>query len=467
MKKGISILCLLTIVFAAIAYGQSPAFDLSQEVYTVPAENDAAHPCITETEYALIETRVAENRRLLGLDQLPQAKVASTLLDWPLRPSAAVHDCGYHFIGAYVDQNTGTGVVQDWNCGTNTYDGHKGTDIATWPFSFYKMDNGMVEVVAAAAGTIIDKHDGEFDRNCAGNNLTANYVIIQHADGSTALYWHMKSGAVTSVGIGQTVAAGDYLGVVGSSGSSSGPHLHFEVWTGSTSATRNDPFYGPCNTLNAATWWNAQRPHKETALLRATTHSTDVVMPGCPTTETLNEQSAFTLPFQGPGLPADFAKFYIFIREQIAGMNVICTILDPQGATYLTWTYTANSDSKVAYWGYSKHLPSNPGTYTFRAEYNGATCESTFDIVGAVGTQVYIPASTKVYPNPSEGRFVVETDGVAADAIVVRNLLGAQVYRADGIGAKTTVELHVPHGIYLYEVLSGSQVVSAGKLMVD
>lgn len=62
---------------------------------------------------------------------------------------------------------------------------------------------------------------------------------------------------------------------------------------------------------------------------------------------------------------------------------------------------------------------------------------------------------------------MVETNGLAADAIVVRNLLGGQVCCADGIGAKTAVELHVPQGIYLYEVLSGSQVVSVGKLMVD
>jgi hypothetical protein len=467
MKKGISILCLLTFVFGSTVFAQSTAGDLSLDVYTVPAENDAAHPCITEAEYALLETRIADHRRMLGLDRMPTAKVATTMLDWPLRASANLHDCGYHFIGAYVDQNTTTGAIQDWNCGTKTYDGHKGTDIGTWPFSFYKMDNSLVEVVAAAAGTIIDKHDGEFDRNCTGNNLTANYVIIQHADGSTALYWHMKSGAVTSVAIGQSVAAGDYLGVVGSSGSSSGPHLHFEVWTGSTSATRNDPYSGACNSLNGATWWNAQRPHRETALLRVTTHSTDVVMPGCPTTETLNEQSSFTLPFQGPGLPADFAKFYIFIREQFVGMSVTCTILDPQGGTYLTWNYAAASDSKVVAWAWSKHLPANSGTYTFRAEYNGTTCESTFDIVGAVGAQDYLPASTKVYPNPSHGRLIVETNAPSADAIVVRNLLGEQVFRADGIGAKTEVELHTPRGIFFYEVLAGSHVVSAGKLLVE
>jgi len=40
---------------------------------------------------------------------------------------------------------------------SNTYDGHHGTDIAIWPYSFYKMDNNQIEVIAAAAGTITQK----------------------------------------------------------------------------------------------------------------------------------------------------------------------------------------------------------------------------------------------------------------------------------------------------------------------
>src|SRR6185369_4402412 len=102
--------------------------------------------------------------------------------------------------------------------------------------------------------------------------------------------------------IGQPVAAGDYLGIVGSSGSASGPHLHFEVWSGSTVATRIDPYSGSCNLLNASSWWSNQKPYKETSIIRASVHSTDIVLPPCPATETLNESSSFTIPFQGSGL---------------------------------------------------------------------------------------------------------------------------------------------------------------------
>ncbi|MBK8923793.1 MAG: peptidoglycan DD-metalloendopeptidase family protein [Saprospirales bacterium] len=139
--------------------------------------------------------------------------------------------------------------MTDYNCGARTYDGHQGTDIGIAPFSFYKMDHNQVEVVAAAAGVLLDKADGNFDRNCAVNSLPANYAVVQHPDGSRAFYWHLKKNSVTTKAIGQPVAAGEYLGVVGSSGSSSGPHLHFEVRSGSTTSTRVDPFAGACNGL--------------------------------------------------------------------------------------------------------------------------------------------------------------------------------------------------------------------------
>lgn len=51
------------------------------------------------------------------------------------------------------------------------------------------------------------------------------YVIVDHGNGYTTLYAHLNSIAVT---VGQVVDQGDVLGYVGSSGGSTGPHLHFE-----------------------------------------------------------------------------------------------------------------------------------------------------------------------------------------------------------------------------------------------
>ncbi|MBA2566498.1 MAG: peptidoglycan DD-metalloendopeptidase family protein [Thermoleophilaceae bacterium] len=84
--------------------------------------------------------------------------------------------------------------------------------------------------VSAAQGTkLVAVHDGKvaFREYQAGG--AGYYLVIHGRDGSDSVYMHMaKPGLVKP---GAVVRAGEKIGRVGSTGSSSGPHLHFELWT--------------------------------------------------------------------------------------------------------------------------------------------------------------------------------------------------------------------------------------------
>ena len=93
------------------------------------------------------------------------------------------------------------------------YKNHDGVDIG----ASYGSD-----IWAAAAGTVI----------LAGRNGGyGNCVIVNHGNGYTTVYGHMDSIAVSA---GQSVAMGQVLGYVGSTGNSTGPHLHFEIRSSAT-----------------------------------------------------------------------------------------------------------------------------------------------------------------------------------------------------------------------------------------
>lgn len=53
-----------------------------------------------------------------------------------------------------------------------------------------------------------------------------NYVVVLHSDGSTTLYAHLSA---FKTSVGQTVEQGQVIGLVGTTGNSTGPHLHFEI----------------------------------------------------------------------------------------------------------------------------------------------------------------------------------------------------------------------------------------------
>ena len=102
---------------------------------------------------------------------------------------------------------------------TGEYKNHGGTDIgASYGSAIYAADSGKV----------VSSSDG-------WNGGWGNYVMIDHGNGMQTLYAHMSSRAVS---VGQTVKRGQTIGYVGSTGMSSGPHLHFEMYV---NGSRIDP----------------------------------------------------------------------------------------------------------------------------------------------------------------------------------------------------------------------------------
>lgn len=99
---------------------------------------------------------------------------------------------------------------------------HKGVDIG----GVYYSSN----VLATKAGIVITS---------AYSSSYGNYVVISHGQGNTTLYAHMSSRSVSE---GDVVAQGDVIGITGSTGISSGPHLHYEI-------TENGSRVNPLNYL--------------------------------------------------------------------------------------------------------------------------------------------------------------------------------------------------------------------------
>lgn len=100
--------------------------------------------------------------------------------------------------------------------------------------SQYAVDIGMPEgtpVIAARDGLVIDTEANQIYGGRSPDLMDkANAVRIQHRDGTIAVYAHLMHGGV-NVRPGQRVKAGTQIGLAGSTGYSSGPHLHFAVQT--------------------------------------------------------------------------------------------------------------------------------------------------------------------------------------------------------------------------------------------
>ena len=282
----------------------------------------------------------------------PPDTPSSTPLIWPVTGN----DGPDWVINNYVDLDATSGT-QDYTgasgSAAKTYDGHNGIDIDVPNFRW--MDGSVSNVLAAASGVVTGIRDTEPDRNtsCTGS---ANFVQVRHADGLTALYGHLKRGSV-AVSVGQQVAAGAVLGVVGSSGCSTAPHLHFELRDAANRVV--DPFR---NGL-----WSAPPLYNTTITLMDL-----VIATGGMTLQQIKDPApnAQSIP-RGAVLGVG-----VSMAGGGAGDVIRMVITAPTGETFSDNPLTFATVQRHSYWFWNRQLSPTPGAWTVAIFVNGVQVRS-------------------------------------------------------------------------------------------
>lgn len=172
----------------------------------------------------------------------------------------------------HVDLDPGPGA-SDFMCGKLTYDGHKGTDFRIPGLAHMRRG---VTVRAVAAGTVLGVRNNMPDvglrkggKEVKGREC-GNGVRIDLGKGWFSQYCHMRRGSV-QVRPGQRVEARQALGLVGLSGKTQFPHVHFQL---EYKGKIVDPFVGRadkpgCRVPKASMWRDAQLVYRSTGLVNA------------------------------------------------------------------------------------------------------------------------------------------------------------------------------------------------------
>lgn len=263
------------------------------------------------------------------------------------------NDC---YIMHYVDLNTGSKEV-DFGCGRQTYPNHNGTDFGIADMQAMKRG---VSVVAAAGGMVTKIRDNVPDRMITDqtqrtyvNNMECgNGVIIDHRNGSQTQYCHLRNHSIV-VKLGTLVDKGTFLGMVGMSGLSSFPHLHFTIrYFGKIV----DPFVGlttaaDCNASRHPLW-EQSLGYVPTGLIRAG------FAPKVPTQTELWQGEFSATKADSTALPA--LVFWVHLFGVLKGDREHFTLIAPDKSivvntkkvltkNYRSWvTYTGKQNSQTS-----------------------------------------------------------------------------------------------------------------------
>ncbi len=265
----------------------------------------------------------------------------------------------------------------DFKEGFFTYNGHTAWDIG--PGNFAAQDEG-IDVYAAAEGTVIEVSDGAFDRQevWVEPAPAANFVRIDHGHGWITEYYHLRRDSI-QVRPGQRVHAGDVIGLVGSSGFSSGTHLHFAV---KHHGFPVEPMLDPTTYLVDAPVYSGDRPVLRMA--GATNYD-----PG--THNDYNEFPSTVDVFKQSDTNA------VYVWAQFGGLkkgdNLEYAWYRPDGTLFTTTQRTINDDFRSSRWSWKRTLPVDAPIGTWSVEYrvNGDTLgQHSFDVAGIGKSEILV-----------------------------------------------------------------------------
>lgn len=491
MKKHLSLPGLVAALLIAAAIC-APFFLRAQHV-NEPVMPEGPQCEITEEAIQEIAKVVAANIQKLQAEgrYLPPSNPAK-FGNWifPLQPMVFQPwmNPSHYAVSNFMDRNKNAGLLKDYTCNTRTYDGHSGTDIFPWPFPHFQMWNNYNNVVAAGGGMLIGKSDGMMDVGCAlggvpPNQAAGNWAVIDHGGNIFSLYCHMKMGSVLLQPIGTPVAMGQILGTVGTSGNSSGSHLHFEVRNAINVNQLHifqfnqliDPFNGNCNPNPSC--FSAQRPYWDSNITALLMHSAVPNMNTCPNPEMTNENYNWQV--------GSTVMLGAYLVDWKLNQKITFRLRRPNGTVLKSWQVNNTAGNYYwAYWLTTNTLTGNnvtPGMWQAEATFKGITLFHPFAVWGppigqSPAEQTEGLPAEKVFDSFSwydaqEQKLITDFTGPlrAAGTLELYNLSGQQLFSGKIDAGIQTAEFSVnglSKGIYVSKVFAGGNVFT-NKIWVE
>lgn len=116
---------------------------------------------------------------------------------------------------------------------------HNGIDISGSGILGHTVRAAKSGVVIASVNECGHTNYGNAYGTSCFHNQMGNHVKIRHDDGTTSIYMHLQKDS--GIALGTRVEQGDYVGKAGSSGYSTGPHLHFQAWDSNGNIINTNP----------------------------------------------------------------------------------------------------------------------------------------------------------------------------------------------------------------------------------